>query len=180
VVQTTESKICETSDRSLFCHRVTSSLQGGAPALAPLHAGQQLRSAGLTVTETHVVSWASLTGDWVALHTDAEAAAASVFGQRVAHGPLTMALALGLVTRLGIFDGRVLAWLGIDALRATAPVFFGDTIHVCVHVAELRPASKPGREVVRLDYAVVNQREETVMTFSNSLLLAADRTEAAA
>lgn len=140
--------------------------------------GAEFSSAALTVTETHVVSWSNLTGDWVALHTDAEAAARSAFGERVAHGPLTLALALGLVTQLRVFDGRVLAWLGLDAVRAPAPVLFGDTIRAHVRVAELRPSSRAGRDVCRLDYTVLNQRDEEVMTFTNSLLLTAPVTEA--
>ncbi|WCB95378.1 Bifunctional protein PaaZ [Baekduia alba] len=132
---------------------------------------QEFESAALTVTETHVVSWAGLTGDWVALHTDAEAAAQSAFGERVAHGPLTLALALGLVTQCGVFTGNVVAWLGLDGVRASAPVRFGDTIRARVRVAELRPAARGERDVCRLHYSVVNQREEEVMTFDNTLLL---------
>ena len=96
--------------------------------------GDRYRSESITVTETHVVNWAGLTGDWVPLHVDAEYAAASEFGERIAHGPLTLALALGLVTRSGIFGDCVVAWLGLDELRLPLPVKFGDTIHADVGV----------------------------------------------
>ena len=107
--------------------------------------GDRYRTDSITVTETHVVTWAGLTGDWVPLHVDAEYAAASEFGERIAHGPLTLALALGLATRSGIFGTCVLAWLGLDGLRAPLPVRFGDTIHAELFVRERRPTSKPGR-----------------------------------
>lgn len=134
--------------------------------------GDRYRTESITVTETHVVNWAALTGDWVPLHVDAEYAAASQFGERIAHGPLTLALALGLTTRSGIFGDCVLAWLGLDDLRLPLPVLFGDTIHAEVEVREARATSKPGRGLVGLGYEVDNQRGDTVMTFASSFLLA--------
>jgi itaconyl-CoA hydratase len=133
--------------------------------------GDRYRTESITVTETHVVTWAGLTGDWVPLHVDAEYAAASEFGERIAHGPLTLALALGLATRSGIFGNSVLAWLGLDDMRLPLPVRLGDTIHADVEVRQCRPTSKPGRGVVVLDYIVRNQRDETVMTFTSTFLL---------
>jgi acyl dehydratase len=133
--------------------------------------GDSYRTESITVTETHVVTWAGLTGDWVPLHVDAEYAAASEFGERIAHGPLTLALALGLATRTGIFGKAVLAWLGLDEMRLPRPVRLGDTIHVLVSVRERRPTSKAGRGIVVLDYTVRNQAEETVMTFVSTFLL---------
>ena len=134
-------------------------------------AGDRYRTESVTVTETHVVNWASLTGDWVPLHVDAEYAAATQFGERIAHGPLTLALALGLVTRTGIFGNCVLAWLGLDEVRLPRPVKFGDTIHADVAVRESRPTSKPGRGLTVLDYDVRNQRAESVMTFTSTFIL---------
>ena len=133
--------------------------------------GDRFRTESITVTETHVVGWAGLTGDWVPLHVDAEYAATTEFGQRIAHGPLTLALALGLVTRTGIFGMSVLAWLGLDNVRLPLPVLLGDTITTEVVVSASRPTSKPGRGLVALDYDVRNQRDETVMTFTSTLIL---------
>jgi len=133
--------------------------------------GDRYRTESITVTETHVVGWAGLTGDWVPLHVDAEYAAASEFGERIAHGPLTLALALGLATRTGIFGTCVLAWLGLDEVRVPLPVRLGDTITAEVVVRNSRPTSKPGRGLVALDYDVRNQHGETVMTFTSTLIL---------
>ena len=133
--------------------------------------GDRVVSERITVTEAHVVSWAGLTGDWVPLHVDAEYAATTPFGERIAHGPLTLALALGLVTRTGLFGDAVIAWLGLDEVRLPLPVRFGDTIHAAVTVIESRPTSKPERGLTVLGYQVLNQRDETVMTFRSSLLL---------
>lgn len=133
--------------------------------------GDRYRTESITVTETHVVTWAGLTGDWVALHVDAEHAATSEFGERIAHGPLTLALALGLGTRSGIFGNSVLAWLGLDDVRLPRPVRFGDTIHAEIVVRTSRPTSRPGRGVTVLDYDVQNQHGETVMTFGSTFVL---------
>jgi itaconyl-CoA hydratase len=135
--------------------------------------GREIQSRGLTVTETHVVTWSMVAGDWVPLHTDAVAAAASRFGQRIAHGPLTLALALGLIVQTGAFGDAVIAWLGLDEVRAKAPVFFDDTIRIVATVMNAVPSSKPGVGKAHMRYSVTNQRGEDVMTFMSGFLLTA-------
>ncbi|WP_335934771.1 MaoC family dehydratase [Streptomyces sp. PTD5-9] len=135
-----------------------------------LRTGDVLRGPGVTVTDAHLVTWAGLTGDWVSLHLDEEYAAATPFGGRIGHGPLSLSLSLGLLTQTGRF-GNVLAWLGLDEVRALAPVRVGDTIRPVAEVTEARPSSKPGRGVWTLAYRTVNQRRETVMTFRSSFLV---------
>ena len=135
-----------------------------------LETGDRLRSPGITVTEAHLVQWAGLTGDWVSLHLDEEYAAQTPFGQRIGHGPLTLSVALGLMTQTGYFS-NVIAWLGLDAVRAVKPVFIGDTIHVEATVSQARETSKPGAGLWTIDYTVVKQDGSTVMTFSSSFLI---------
>lgn len=135
-----------------------------------LQEGDQLRSPGLTVTEAHLVSWAGLTGDWVSLHLDAQYAAETRFGQRIAHGPLTLSAALGLMTQTGYFS-NVVAWLGLDEVRAVAPVLIGDTIHARALVTEARETKKPDAGLWALAYTVLNQDDETVMTFTSRFLI---------
>jgi hypothetical protein len=72
-----------------------------------LVAGDVIRTAGMTITEAHLVQWAGLTGDLVSLHLDETYAATTPFGQRIAHGPLTMSLGLGLMTQTGYFNNVV-------------------------------------------------------------------------
>lgn len=140
--------------------------------------GDRFESAGLTVTETHLVMWSSLTGDWNPLHTDAVRASSNGFGERIAHGPLTLSLAIGLVTRLNLFES-VIAWLGLDNVRAQAPVMIGDTISVIAEITVLRPTRKPGRDMFTLTYTVRNQRDEQVMTFDASFLVRSGQPQAA-
>src|SRR5438552_3812662 len=60
--------------------------------------GDEATFGGVTVTEAHVVNFASFSGDWNALHMDEEFARAGPFGQRIAHGFLTVGLMNGRVT----------------------------------------------------------------------------------
>lgn len=133
--------------------------------------GMHLQTRGMTVTEAHIVNWANLAGDWLPLHVDQHAAAQSAFKSVVSHGPLTLALALGLVVQTGFFGDGVIAWLGLDEVRAARPVFPGDTIYVSVVVLDHVLTSKPGRGRLRLRYEVLNQHDEVVMTFTSSLLV---------
>lgn len=130
-----------------------------------------LRTRGMTITETHIVNWANIAGDWLPLHVDHHESAQTPFGSVIAHGPLTLSLALGLVIQTGFFGDAVIAWLGLDDVRLPQPVLPGDTIYVEVEVVEHVPTSKPERGRVRLSYHVVNQRDETVMTFTSGFLL---------
>lgn len=132
--------------------------------------GDLIQTAGITITESHLVSWAGLTGDIVQFHLDSEYAAATPFGERVGHGPLTLSVSLGLLTQTGYMK-NVLAWLGLDEVRAKAPVFIGDTITVLATVQEARPTSKANQGVWKIDYDTRNQRGETVMTFTSSFLV---------
>ena len=61
-----------------------------------LNEGDVAVSAGRTITETDVVNFAGLSGDFNWFHVDAVAARDSVFGQRVAHGMLVLSIATGL------------------------------------------------------------------------------------
>ena len=133
--------------------------------------GRTITTPRLTVTETHLVQFSSLTGDWYPVHTDAEWAARSPFGQRIAHGPLTFALAVGLMYQSQAYGEALHAFLGADHVRAMSPVFIGDTVHVVATVTGSRSSKNPERGIVSLKYTVRNQRDEDVMSFDFILLM---------
>ena len=132
--------------------------------------GDSFRSRGRTVTETDIVNWCALTGDWYVLHSDAHYAAASRFGQRIAPGLLVLALAAGL----GIPPDApaIIANYGSEQLRFTAPVFIGDTVHLEAEVCgkTIKRAGKDG--VIRLAWNMVNQNGVTVMASDLLILMA--------
>jgi 3-hydroxybutyryl-CoA dehydratase len=122
--------------------------------------GDRWRSPrGRTVTETDVVNFCGLSGDFYPLHSDAVWAEQGPFGRRIAHGLLVLSLTSGLVR---LEPGYVWAFYGIDRLRFPAPTFIGDTLWVELEVTET--AVRDERfGVVAAAVATVNQRAETVM-----------------
>ena len=122
--------------------------------------GYEVISPGRTVTETDIVNFAGLSGDFNIIHTDAEATKITPFGQRISHGLLGLSIASGLVTRNpGGEQHQIVAFLGLT-WDFRNPVFIGDTIYVQQTVASKRTTSKPGLGIVTYDVKVVNHRSE--------------------
>ncbi len=125
--------------------------------------GMRIVTSGRTVTETDVVSFAGLSGDYNGIHTDAVFAAASPFGARVAHGLLVLSIASGLAVSTGFIEGTVLAFREINEWKFSLPVYIGDTVHVVLEVLETKALPRLGGGAVVLALAVVNQDGKTVM-----------------
>lgn len=124
--------------------------------------GQTFVSPGRTITEADVVSFAAWTGDNNQVHTDAEFAKRTRYGQRIVHGMLGASLCLGLIARTGVFEGSAVALLGIDEWRFTAPVFIGDTLTLTVEVVGVRLTSKGNTGVVQRLLRLRNQDGQIV------------------
>jgi 3-hydroxybutyryl-CoA dehydratase len=123
--------------------------------------GMEVASPGRTVTETDVVLFAGLSGDYNQLHTDAEYARDAPFGQRIAHGLLGLSIASGLASRLGFLEGTAVAFMGLE-WKFKAPVLIGDTIAMTARVARKREVRRLGGGIVVFGIVLKNQREETV------------------
>jgi len=115
-----------------------------------------------TITEADVVSFAGLSGDFNPLHTDAETAKHTPFGERIAHGMLTVAISTGMANLTGLMEGTTIALMEQN-IKYVAAVRFGDTVHLQMEVIEKRETSKPDRGVVKLAARVFNQRDELVV-----------------
>lgn len=124
--------------------------------------GQTITSVGRTVTEADVVAFAALSGDWNSMHTDAEYAAQHPFGQRVAHGLLCVAIASGLVMRLGFLEETALAFREIESWKFSLPVFIGDTIRVRATVTGTKPMRRLGGGLVTVKVEILNQHDKIV------------------
>jgi 3-hydroxybutyryl-CoA dehydratase len=133
--------------------------------------GETLVTGRRTIDGGDVSRFAGLTGDFNPLHIDAEFAKTTPFGERVAHGILTLAVSNGQQNLGGWFEGTTLALLGLDRLKFMAPVRFGDTVRTEMTVTDVRPSSKPDRGVVVFDVAVRNQRDETVCSYQETVLM---------
>lgn len=117
-----------------------------------LELGGRYVSRARTVTETDVVNFAAMTADWNPLHTDAEYAKETIFGQRIAHGMLLVSFAIGLVP-----NDHIVALRRLKDVTFKRPVFFGDTIHIEGTIADLKPM--PGGEagMVTTRWRILNQ-----------------------
>jgi acyl dehydratase len=133
-------------------------------------AGEESTTAGRTITETDIVNFAGITGDWNEIHTNRELAERGPFKQRIAHGALIFSISTGLSVRMGQTADTVIAFYGLDRLRFVKPTFIGDTIRV-----KQRVESKSERDehsgIVTMLNEVVNQREEVVVSYVSKVLL---------
>lgn len=134
--------------------------------------GQKILSTARTITESDIVNFAGLTGDYNQIHTDSEFSKGTQFGQRIAHGLLGLSIATGLLMRTGVLEGTVLAFREIVEWKFVKPIFIGDTIHVEMHVKELKamPRIGGGQAMVLLD--VKNQKNESLMRGTLAVLVA--------
>jgi acyl dehydratase len=135
-------------------------------------AGEEYTTPGRTLTETDVVMFASLTGDYHELHTNEQAALKSDFGRRIAHGLLGLTASQGLFFRSGYLDDSVIAFLEIDKWKFQAPIFFGDTIYVKIKVVEKRISkANPNRGVVKFFLDIINQEGTTLQSGYETYLI---------
>ena len=123
-----------------------------------------------TVEMSDILNFANLTGDFYPLDIDAVAGAETRFKSRIAHGPLTFSLAVGLVGMSGFYGDAIVALKEITGLRATAPVLPGDTLHVRAEVEEADGSKSEKYGTISVRYNVLNQRDEQVMTFLQTML----------
>src|SRR6185295_4898976 len=92
-------------------------------------------TASRTVTESDIVNFAGVSGDFSPLHTDETFARATPFGTRIAHGMLVASIATGLANQSGLFEGTTIALLP-QTLRYQGPTLPGDTIRLELVVQE--------------------------------------------
>lgn len=123
--------------------------------------GLEIQTAARTITETDIVNFAGLSGDFNFIHTDAEGAKTTPFGQRVAHGMLVASIATGLAVQHGFIDGTTLAFRELT-WKFTKPVFIGDTLYVQVKVTETKAMAKLGGGLVTFEARVINQHSDVV------------------
>jgi 3-hydroxybutyryl-CoA dehydratase len=109
-----------------------------------------------TVTESDIITFAGLTGDFNPMHINVEYAKQSIFKERIAHGMLSAGF---ISTVLGTeLPGPNSIYLGQD-LKFTAPVKIGDTITARATIMEKRE----DKRILKLATVVTNQHGETVI-----------------
>lgn len=110
-----------------------------------IHPGFAFEGPTITISEAHLVAYAGLLGDFYEVHMNAVAASKSRFGERVAHGPFTFALTIGMLAqRIHHLNWHVEAIVGSTNLRFLAPVPIGATLTPRAEVAGVRERESNG------------------------------------
>lgn len=133
--------------------------------------GQKLNTGGRTVSEDAIFSFAGLTGDYNPIHTNAEFAKKTQFGQRIAHGLLGLSLATGLVMQTGFLEGTVLAFREITEWKFVKPFFIGDTISAELTITETKALPRIGGGAIVASIVVKNQGGEICQRGTLNLLV---------
>jgi 3-hydroxybutyryl-CoA dehydratase len=137
-----------------------------------LAVGERFATRGRTIGEADITGFATLTGDTHPQHTDAEWAAGSRFGERIAHGLLVLSYAAGL---MAFEPERVVALRRVGDAVFKQPVKIGDTIHV---EGEVTSKSELDAEhgLVETRWRVMNQRGKLVLRVTVELVWKRSRT----
>lgn len=143
-------------------------------SMRPIKVGETLLTPGKTIGEGDIHLFAGLVGDFTPIHVDETFAKTTPHGTRIAHGPLGMATAIGMLTHTGILGERVLGLVNLNWTFGK-PIMLGDTVRSRVTILELRPTSKPGRSLLALELDVINQRDESVQRGEMKVILLDDK-----
>lgn len=134
-----------------------------------LTVGQQWTSPSRTITQTDIVNYAGLSGDFNPIHMDHEFAKSTPFGQPIAHGLLIMAIGSGLAVPCPAM--RTIAFLQIREWHFREPVLIGDTIRLQTTVLEITPRGRGRRAEVVWLRSIVNQHGKIVQEGKNVTLV---------
>jgi len=132
--------------------------------------GAEATTEARTITADDIVAFAELSGDHNPLHLDEAYAARGPFGRPVAHGLLGLAVASGLMERPGYTADTLVAFLGLE-WSFRRPILPGERVRVRMRVAQTRATSDPAHGLVRLQLALLNDRDESAQEGSFSLLV---------
>jgi acyl dehydratase len=133
--------------------------------------GTTMVTRARTITETDIVNFGALTGDFNPMHFDAEYMKSHMMGQRIAHGMLSLSYAVGQAYQLGFMEKTILAFRGLE-MKFSLPVVIGDTLHVELTVREMEAAARLGGGMVTLDVKIVNQAGKSVQRGTWTVLVA--------
>lgn len=134
---------------------------------------KEIYTARRTILDCDVINFAGLSGDYNPLHIDDEYAKTNIFGKRIAHGALGIAIMTGQVNQLGIFEGTTIALLEITN-KFKNPIMIGSTVHTLIIPRKKIPTKNPSRGIVEYDVLLVSN-EGKVLIEANWVLMMARR-----
>jgi acyl dehydratase len=122
--------------------------------------GQEWESLGRTVTETDIVSFAGVSGDFNPIHVDHAFARTTLYRKPIAHGLLIWAISSGL--GMSAPPMRTQAFVAIRDWQFKLPVFIGDTIRITTKVLEKEERSRGRRGLITWMRVIRNQDGKVV------------------
>ena len=135
-----------------------------------MQVGDTMVTPGRTITETDLVNFCGLSGDFNELHSNEEYARQDRFGHRIAHGLLGLAVASGLAARLGFMEGTAQAFMGLE-WKFKAPIFIGDTVRLCARIAGKREVKRLSGGLIFIQAELRNQKDEVTQEGQWTLLM---------
>jgi itaconyl-CoA hydratase len=125
---------------------------------------------GRTVLDTDNVWFTLLTMNVQQVHFDAAYADRTEWKRLLVDSTFTLALLTGMSVRT--VSAKVVANLGWDKVRATAPVFAGDTLYAESTILHKRESKgRPTQGIVTVETRGFNQVGTVVMTFERTMLV---------
>lgn len=140
-----------------------------------LEVGAKGKTFRRTITEADLVAFISVTGMLEVLFTDTTYSGGAVSG-RLVPAALTYGFIEGLIFQSAI-QGVGLALLDVS-MKAIAPVRVGDTVWAVIETVSVRPTSKGNRAIVASSVTVYNQKDEIVLSYDVTRMLAGDPAKA--
>ena len=121
----------------------------------------------------HQLTWFNM-----AVHSDGEYAKNTWFKERSLAGPLIFTVADGLIHHadniaelLGRDGYEIYAYIGVDKMKITSPVLFGDTLRAEAEVVDLTPTKNPDRFLFIYRNQAYNQRDQQVIEYQTTMLV---------
>lgn len=125
---------------------------------------------GRTITDADNIWMTLLTMNVQPVHFDAAYAAQTEWKRMLVDSTFTLALLTGMSVRT--VSAKVVANLGWNNVRATHPVFAGDTLYAESTVLSKRDSkSRPTQGIVTVATRGINQDGKEVMSFERTMLI---------
>ncbi|MBW1931091.1 MAG: dehydratase [Deltaproteobacteria bacterium] len=129
--------------------------------LEEFEVGEEFVTPARTITESDIVMFAGLSGDYSPHHVDNEFIKTLPFKGKIAHGLLGVSVCSGLIVSLDLWRETAVALVEVD-VRFKGAIYVGDTIRVTLKVVDKKEVSKGGRGIVTFILITKNQKDEIV------------------
>ena len=125
--------------------------------------GEEYLTDSRVITENDITDFAKISGDYNKIHTNAEYAKESLYGERIAHGLLGLTVISGLASKLGFTEGTIISLREIN-WKFRKPVKILDEIEGSFVVDRKRDLAGIDGGMINFKVEVTNQKKEIVQS----------------